>query len=185
MEEQSINITQLQLYNEIWKLSVAGVAKKYNIRYADLLLNCKEWDIPVPPSGYWTKLSYGKPVTQTPLPESAITEIKLTSSDTPKRSKRTKKGSEQIEIMTEKPIVSNQSEEPPHDELPIISEDEQSTYQIVTGKYNTYNRQKLYEEVWAKPVVQVAYSMEFLMWPFIKYADPYKYLSHLVVTGQS
>lgn len=156
MEEQFIKLTRLQLYNEIWELSVAGVAKKYNIRYADLLLNCKEWDIPVPPSGYWTKLSYGKPVTQTPLPESMITEILLSSSPTPERPRRTKKDSMKTENISEEPIVSNQSEEPPQDEIPAISEDEQSTYQIVTGKYNTYNRQKLYEEVWAKPVVQVA-----------------------------
>jgi len=26
----------------------------------------------------------------------------------------------------------------------------------VNGKYNIYNREKLYEEVWAKPVVDVA-----------------------------
>lgn len=159
MEEQSIKLSRLQLYNEIWELSVAGVAKKYNVNYADLLMNCKEWDIPVPPSGYWTKLSFGKPVSQTPLPESTITEILLSSSTTPKRSKRTKKDveqTEQIESKSEELILSSQSEEQPQDDTPVISEQEQQTYQIISGHYNTYNRQKLYEEVWAKPVVQVA-----------------------------
>lgn len=159
MEEQSIKLSRLQLYNEIWELSVAGVAKKYNVRYADLLVNCKEWDVPVPPSGYWTKLSFGKPVLQTPLPESTITEILLSSSTTPKRSKRTKKDVEQTvqtESKSEELILSSQSEEQLQDGIPAISEDEQTIYQIVSGHYNTYNRQKLYEEVWAKPVVQVA-----------------------------
>jgi hypothetical protein len=153
LEEQSIKLPRLQLYNEIWEFSVAGVAKKYNVRYADLLMNCKEWDIPVPPSGYWTKLSFGKPVSQTPLPESTITDILLSSSTAPKRNK---KDVEQTESKSEELILSSQSEDQPKDDISVASEDEQPTYQIISGKYNTYNRQKLYEEVWAKPVVQVA-----------------------------
>ena len=31
-----------QLYNEIWEISVSGVAKKYNVAYAVLLKLCKE-----------------------------------------------------------------------------------------------------------------------------------------------
>ncbi|WP_304519557.1 hypothetical protein [Clostridium tagluense] len=30
------------------------------------------------------------------------------------------------------------------------------TYRSISGERNTYNREKLYEEVWAKPVVEVA-----------------------------
>lgn len=159
MEEQSIKISRLQLYNEIWGISVAGVAKKYNVSYSDLLTNCKEWDIPIPPAGYWTKLSFGKPVSQIPLPESMITEVLLATSTTPKRSKSSKKNVEQtkqIEIKSEESIVSSQSEVQLQDDTSTVSEDEQLTYQIMSGQYNTYNRQKLYEEVWEKPVVQVA-----------------------------
>ena len=32
-EEQAVTLTREQLYNEIWTLSVAGVAKKYNAEY--------------------------------------------------------------------------------------------------------------------------------------------------------
>ena len=32
-EEQASKITREQLYNEIWEISVAGVAKKYNANY--------------------------------------------------------------------------------------------------------------------------------------------------------
>ncbi|MGY0373031.1 hypothetical protein [Clostridium sp. JNZ J1-5] len=61
-EEQFLKIKRELLYNEIWEISASGVAKKYNVSYADLLRVCKKIDIPIPPSGYWVKLSFGKPV---------------------------------------------------------------------------------------------------------------------------
>lgn len=64
---QSITMTRKQLYDEIWEISVTGISKKYNCVYTELLKICKEKDIPVPPSGYWTKLSFNKPVTKTPF----------------------------------------------------------------------------------------------------------------------
>ncbi len=84
-EEQASIITREQLYNEIWEISVAGVAKKYNANYNDLLKLCKEADVPVPPSGYWVKLQFGKPVEQISLPESSIVEVTLPGNDKPKR----------------------------------------------------------------------------------------------------
>ena len=50
-EEQAFKLTREQLYNEIWQISVAGVAKKYNAAYKDLLKLCKETNIPIPPQG--------------------------------------------------------------------------------------------------------------------------------------
>ncbi len=52
-----IKLTRRQLYDEIWKISVAGVAKKYGIIYAHLMKQVKEANIPIPSSGYWTKLN--------------------------------------------------------------------------------------------------------------------------------
>lgn len=60
-------ITRKQLYDEIWKISVAGVAKKYGIPYNQCLKQIKNTDIPIPPTGYWTKLSFGKQVEKIPL----------------------------------------------------------------------------------------------------------------------
>lgn len=62
-----VELTRKELYEEIWKISAAGVAKKYGIPYAKCLAQIREAKIPIPPSGYWTKISYGKPVEQTPL----------------------------------------------------------------------------------------------------------------------
>ena len=48
------------LYEEIWSLSATKVAEKYDLSYARLLKACRENDIPIPPPGYYTKLSIGK-----------------------------------------------------------------------------------------------------------------------------
>lgn len=79
IEEQITRLSRVQLYNEIWEISVTGVAKKYNVPYLEMMKLCKIADIPIPPSGYWTKLKFGKPVTKKPLPESSIKEVTLLS----------------------------------------------------------------------------------------------------------
>lgn len=167
-EDQSIKLTRTQLYNEIWEISVTGVAKKYNVHYTELLKLCKEKDIPIPPSGYWTKLSFGKPVTQTPLPESRIREVTLPANYSPKRSKRSAASDDATKVMVGtqqeedsdnvvKTAEQNEvSEVHPVDEVPDVPQDDQLTYHAVSGEGNIYNRQKLYEEVWTKPVVDVA-----------------------------
>ena len=55
-------LTRKQLYDDIWEMSAAGTAKKYGIPYAQFLKQVKGANIPIPPSGYWTKLNFGKPV---------------------------------------------------------------------------------------------------------------------------
>ncbi|OPX85747.1 hypothetical protein [Pelotomaculum sp. PtaB.Bin117] len=167
IEDRSAKFSREQLYNEIWAISVSGVSKKYDVPYAELLKLCKENDIPIPPSGYWIQLKFGKPVTKTPLPDSSIIEVTLPTNSTPKRSRRTAasvaatkgmadtqqeessgfvvKAAEEKEISEKQPVV----------EIPDISKDNQLTYRTVDGE-NIYNREKLYEEVWAKPVVDVA-----------------------------
>ena len=64
-----ITLTCRQLYDEIWEISVAGVAKKYGVPYAQLMKQVKEAGIPIPPSGYWTKVNFEKPVTKIALTE--------------------------------------------------------------------------------------------------------------------
>lgn len=54
-ENGIIKLTRQQIYDDIWKLSVAGVARKYNLQYARLIKSCREADIPFPSSGYWAR----------------------------------------------------------------------------------------------------------------------------------
>lgn len=55
-------LTRRQLYDEIWQISVAGVARKYDLVYTRLMAVCKSEAIPYPSSGYWTKKNMGKDV---------------------------------------------------------------------------------------------------------------------------
>ena len=47
-----VKLTRKQLYDEIWALSVAGVARKYNLNYGKLIAACKAENVPFPSSGY-------------------------------------------------------------------------------------------------------------------------------------
>ncbi|CAM3684324.1 hypothetical protein COLU111180_02820 [Cohnella lubricantis] len=76
-EEQSQMVSREQIYNEVWELSLAGVARKYSISYSFIYKLCKEANVPIPPSGYWTKLNFGKPVSKPPLPDSTINEVAI------------------------------------------------------------------------------------------------------------
>jgi hypothetical protein len=165
IEEQPVKLTRDQLYNEIWEISVSGVAKKYDVPYAALLKLCKETDIPIPPSGYWTKLSFGKPVTKAFLTESAITEVTLPTKAVLKPSSSAASVDEDRSDVQqvknsgsagEEVVETNTSENSAADEFLDISQGIRPTYRTVDGKHNTYNREKLYEEVWEKPVVEVA-----------------------------
>lgn len=73
-------LSRQELYDKIWEISVAGVSKEYGIPYAQLMKQVKAANIPVPPSGYWTKLSFGKPVEKTPLNDPRDAEVCLTKS---------------------------------------------------------------------------------------------------------
>lgn len=166
-EEQFIKISREILYNEIWEISAAGAAKKYNVPYAELLRLCKEVEIPIPPSGYWTKLNFGKLVEKSPLPLSSQSEVVLPINNVEsRRSKRsaTSKSADNVNKDDNKSKIINSeagvaiqadTEGQPLDEV-TDENNSQLTYCTVSGQWNTYNREKLYEEVWAKPVVQVA-----------------------------
>jgi ribosomal protein S8E len=180
-EEPVIRLTRQQLYDEIWKISVAGLAKKYDIPYSQLMKQIKQADIPVPPSGYWTQLSFGKPVTKPELTEPVNEVISIYKTVPRSQTKKQKVELQSIEVknetlssenqaisevsinnMTVKATVadaketktSNVSEE--HVDLPAQVVDEPETYTQYGQTYNVYDRETLYKEVWEKPVTEVA-----------------------------
>ncbi len=165
----AIKLYRGQLYNEIWDISVVGVAKKYNIPYTDLLRICQLNDIPIPPSGYWTKLRFGKSVNRPSLPDSLLNELELTNRTIKRRSRnevvsnangeKTVPKAKQLET---KDLDAENATETETSQEEAISEKSQSLqptkiiHRAVEGQYNTYGRDQLYEEVWAKPVIEVA-----------------------------
>ena len=78
-----VKLTRKQLYDEIWALSVAGVARKYNLNYGKLIATCKAEDVPFPSSGYWTRKNMGKDVSNEAVELSGHeeTEISLITND--------------------------------------------------------------------------------------------------------
>ena len=78
-EKGIVKLTRKQLYDEIWALSVAGVARKYNLNYGKLIATCKVENISFPSSGYWTKKNMGKDVSNEIVEFSGLedTEISL------------------------------------------------------------------------------------------------------------
>ena len=79
MNSLSIKFERKKLYDEIWKISLTGVAKKYGLNYTKLVQACKENSIPYPSSAYWTKKNMGLDFSNeiVELPESNVKEIEI------------------------------------------------------------------------------------------------------------
>lgn len=175
-EHSEIAMTRKQLYDEIWEMSVAGVAKKYNLPYAHLLKQIKEASIPIPPSGYWTKLNFNKPVTKLELPEPADERIFIYRTVPIARKKKLQAISEKDSGRAEKKTAVDESsptlessvllleEQTPSVSVPKkydASETAQTvgqpeTYEQYGQTYNIYDRETLYKEVWMVSVTEVA-----------------------------
>lgn len=79
MNSLSMKFERSKLYDEIWEISLTGVAKKYGLNYTKLVQACKENDIPYPSSAYWTKKNMGLDFSNDiiELPESEVKEIEI------------------------------------------------------------------------------------------------------------
>ena len=159
MPSLTVELTRKELYEEIWKLSVAGIARKYGIPYAKCLTQIKAAQIPVPPSGYWTKINFGKQVEQIPLPGDgdAIVALQKDNFQDPNTAKR-----EQV-VQTTSLQEGTESVSPtPMDSIPQSAAEEATnqappeTVQRFGQTYNVYHRETLYQEVWDMPVTEVA-----------------------------
>lgn len=159
MSSIAVKVTRKELYEEIWKLSVAGVARKYGIPYAKCMSQIKAAQIPVPPSGYWTKLNFGKQVEQPPLPGDGEMIVMLQKDDFQKSDT-----AEAIQTVSQQEsIVSVPSNASTSVGLSaqsasdgIADQEPTKTVQKLGQTYNVYNRETLYQEVWTIPVTEVA-----------------------------
>lgn len=60
--EKELEFSRKEIYEMVWEKPVRLVAEEIGVRYSDALKMCKENQIPTPPSGYWTKIQFGKDV---------------------------------------------------------------------------------------------------------------------------
>lgn len=165
MPSLTVVLTRKELYEEIWKLSVAGVAKKYGIPYAKCLAQIKAAQIPIPPSGYWTKINFGKQVEQMPLPGDGDAIVMLQKDTFQRANTADLEGTNQIAAPQDRVVsASFDASSPAEPATQAAAEDETGrvddmppeTVQRFGQTYNVYNRKTLYQEVWTMPVTEVA-----------------------------
>ena len=170
----AIKLTRKQIYDEIWSAAVSGMALKYSIPYSSLMKQIKDANIPVPPSGYWTKKEFNKETTMIPLigdPDEVIALYKSSSTATRmQKNGNHETASEEQKLVakteTEKKVEAKKHQEkqtepktkpslPSSDPPAALGEPE---VQASWGgrSLNVYRRAVLYKEVWQYPVVEVA-----------------------------
>ena len=145
------SISRKELYEEIWTLSATKVAEKYDLSYTRLLKACRDNDIPIPPSGYFTKLSFGKTMERKPLSGSEDTVVVI---EAPMQ--RRVRNSENGEAPKTHEVPSPNCEEPAG-QVPDDSEPDEGKIVLVHhGDRQREQREELYQKVWEKPVSEVA-----------------------------
>jgi hypothetical protein len=58
-----------ELYDLVWSKPMKKIQEDFGLTYAQLKSICEEYKIPLPASGFWTKIAFGKDVTILPLIE--------------------------------------------------------------------------------------------------------------------
>lgn len=137
--------TRKELYDEVWDISAAATARKYDVPYQQFLAQLKEADIPTPPSGYWAKLSSGKEVTVLELTGEFNKKIEFYE-----KIKNISYAQKKIDIETTEKLEK--------EAIKKLEEVANFPDSIEMGntKYNYYDREGLYKEVWSDPVTEVA-----------------------------
>jgi hypothetical protein len=65
---KDIKLTRKELYDLVWSEPMISLAKKYSMSDNGLRKICKRMNIPIPKTGHWQKIRYGKRLSITPLP---------------------------------------------------------------------------------------------------------------------
>src|ERR1035437_625244 len=61
-------LTRKELYDLVWAEPMTALSKKYSISDNGLRKICKKMNIPIPKTGHWQKIRYGKRLSITALP---------------------------------------------------------------------------------------------------------------------
>lgn len=73
--KNSIKISRQELYEKVWSFPLTQLCKEYNLSDNGLRKICIKHDIPLPVSGHWSKVRFGKKVTKIKLPAKDETNI--------------------------------------------------------------------------------------------------------------
>lgn len=163
----AVKLTRKQIYDEVWSSAVSGMALKYSIPYASLLKQIKDVNIPVPPSGYWTKKEFNKETVTIPLTGDPDQVVALYRNST--TAARMQKSGNQAPAHQEPKVETQGQESLPEQKAaqtdpvvtpgsaPPTSLGEPEVQESWGGRMNNvYRREVLYKEVWQFPVTEVA-----------------------------
>ena len=62
-----------EFFNLCWEKSIAWFCKNYLVSYQEFKNICTEYQIPLPPNGYWMKRKFGKEISKPKLPKTGET----------------------------------------------------------------------------------------------------------------
>lgn len=65
------------LYRAVWSKPMMKLAEEFGISGRGLAKLCERLKVPVPPRGYWRKISLGQLIKKIPLPEVEFTKYEL------------------------------------------------------------------------------------------------------------
>lgn len=68
MEDGSKKVSRRELYDQVWTVPMARLAKEYGLSDSGLAKICRKHNIPRPPRGFWAKMAAGQNLKRTPLP---------------------------------------------------------------------------------------------------------------------
>lgn len=72
MNSKTTTFERQQLFDEVWATPVTKLANGYGLSDVGLRKICKTLDVPLPPRGYWAKLSAGKTIPKPPLHKTTL-----------------------------------------------------------------------------------------------------------------
>jgi len=84
-----MQLTRLELYKRVCERPLSKVAPELEISGTALAAICKQYQVPYPGSGYWTRKSLGLAAELSPLPEAPDETIDITPTTPKPRPKRT------------------------------------------------------------------------------------------------
>lgn len=71
----SFILTRTQLHELVWSEPMHCLERQTAISKTVIAEHCKELDVPLPTSGYWSKVRAGKDVVRTPLPQNHLATV--------------------------------------------------------------------------------------------------------------
>lgn len=103
-----MELTRKALYDKIWSTPRSRLAKEWEVKTCVITRFCKEYDIPLPPSGYWTRLALNKRDVQIQLqgePSIKVIIAAKSNENTSRNQQVSKKVKQQSQVITPIPLT--------------------------------------------------------------------------------